>query len=76
MLVEYAETGMPAKDQLLQLLLPRERRVQLRAQLVRRVSKTRYAYSLRTLHAEDEQTLRQYLFEQHSEQQLQTASVG
>lgn len=76
MLVEYSKAGTPAKDQLLQLLLPQEHRVQLRARLVRRVSKTRYAYSLQTLHAEDEQTLRQYLFDRHSEQQLQTATVG
>ena len=75
MLVEYRKAGAPAKDQLLQLLLPREQRVQLRARLVRRVSKTHYAYSLQTLHEEDEQTLRQYLFDQHSEQQLQTATV-
>lgn len=75
MLVKYRNAGTPAKDQLLQLLLPRERRVQVRARLARRVSKTRYAYSLQTLHAEDEQTLRQYLFEQHSEQPLQTATV-
>ncbi|MDN5516497.1 MAG: PilZ domain-containing protein [Pseudomonas sp.] len=76
MLVKYGKSGTPAKDQLLQLLLPLERRVQVRAQLVRRVSQTRYAYSLQTLHAEDEQTLRQYLFEQHSEQQPQAAAVG
>lgn len=74
-LVEYSKTGTPAKDQLLQLLLPQERRVQLRAQLARRVSQTCYAYSLQTLHEEDEQTLRQYLFEQHSGQQSQTAAV-
>lgn len=76
MLVEYRRAGTPARDQLLQLLLPREQRVQLRARLVRRVSKTRYAFSLQTLHEEDEQALRQYLFDQHSEQQLQTATVG
>ncbi|MDZ4195393.1 hypothetical protein OF113_19395 [Ectopseudomonas chengduensis] len=75
-LVEYSKTGTPAKDQLLQLLLPQERRVQLRARLARRVSQKRYAYSLQTLHTEDEQTLRQYLFEQHSEQQSQTAAVS
>lgn len=74
-LVEYSKTGTPAKDQLLQLLLPQERRVQLRARLARRVSQKRYAYSLQTLHTEDEQTLRQYLFEQHSGQQSQTAAV-
>ncbi|MDH0621872.1 hypothetical protein N5E31_01240 [Pseudomonas chengduensis] len=75
-LVEYSKAGMPTKDQLLQLILPQERRVQLRAQLARRVSQTCYAYSLQTLHEEDEQTLRQYLFEQHSEQQSQTAAVS
>ena len=75
-LVEYSKAGMPTKDQLLQLLLPQERRVQLRARLARRVSQKRYAYSLQTLHTEDEQTLRQYLFEQHSEQQSQTAAVS
>ncbi|CAM3862052.1 MULTISPECIES: hypothetical protein [Pseudomonadaceae] len=75
-LVEYSKPGMPAKDQLLQLILPQERRVQLRARLARRVSQRRYAYSLQTLHAEDEQTLRQYLFDQHSEQQSQTAAVS
>lgn len=74
--MEYSKTGTPAKDQLLQLLLPQERRVQLRARLARRVSQKRYAYSLQTLHTEDEQTLRQYLFEQHSEQQSQTAAVS
>lgn len=72
MLVEYDKSGAPAKDQLLQLLLPREQRVQLRARLARRVSKTRYAYRLQTLHAEDEQTLRQYLFDRHCEQQTVT----
>jgi len=75
-LVEYSSTGTPAKDQLLQLLLPQDRRIQLRARLARRVSQKRYAYSLQTLHAEDEQTLRQYLFDQHSEQQSQTAAVS
>jgi hypothetical protein len=74
-LVEYSKAGMPTKDQLLQLILPQERRVQLRARLARRVSQKRYAYSLQTLHTEDEQTLRQYLFEQHSGQQSQTAAV-
>lgn len=67
MLLDHDKPGSPAKDQLLQLLLPQERRVQLRARLVRRIGQTRYAYSLETLHAEDEQTLRRYLFEQHSE---------
>lgn len=75
-LVEYSRTGTPAKDQLLQLLLPQERRVQLRARLARRVSQKRYAYSLQTLHTDDEQTLRQYLFEQHNEQQSQPAAVS
>ena len=75
-LVEYSKTGTPAKDQLLQLLLPQERRVQLRARLARRVSQKRYAYSLQTLHTEDEQTLRQYLFEQHNEQQPQTVAAN
>ncbi|QNH02693.1 MULTISPECIES: hypothetical protein [Pseudomonas] len=75
-LVEYSKAGMPAKDQLLQLILPQERRVQLRAQLARRVSQTCYAYSLQTLHEEDEQTLRQYLFEQHNEQQPQTVAAN
>lgn len=76
LLVQYGKPGMPAKDQLLQLILPQKRRVQLRARLVRRVSQSRYAYGLETLHAEDEQTLRQYLFEQHSEQQPHTAAVS
>ncbi|WP_231740098.1 PilZ domain-containing protein [Ectopseudomonas composti] len=76
MRVKYSKSGTPAKDQLLQLLLPQGQRVQLRAQLVRRVGQTHYAYTLQTLHAEDEQTLRQYLFEQHSELHLQTAAVG
>lgn len=76
MRVKYSKSGTPAKDQLLQLVLPLGQRVQLRAQLVRRVSQTHYAYTLQTLHTEDEQTLRQYLFEQHSELQLQTAAVG
>jgi len=75
-LVEYSKAGMPTKDQLLQLILPQERRVQLRAQLARRVSQTCYAYSLQTLHEEDEQTLRQYLFEQHNEQQPQTVAAN
>jgi hypothetical protein len=69
MLVQHNNPGNPAKDQLLQLLLPQQRRVQLRARLVRRIGKARYAYSLQTLHDEDEQTLRQYLFEQHSSRQ-------
>ena len=69
MLVRYGKPGSPAKDQLLQLMLPQQRRVQLRARLVRRISQARYAYTLTTLHAEDEQTLRQYLFEQHSDLQ-------
>lgn len=75
-LVQYGKPGTPAKDQLLQLVLPHKRRVQLRARLARRVSQSRYAYSLETLHAEDEQTLRQYLFEQHNERQPHTAAVG
>lgn len=75
-LVEYSKAGMPTKDQLLQLILPQERRVQLRAQLARRVSQTCYAYSLQTLHEEDEQTQRQYLFEQHNEQQPQTVAAN
>jgi hypothetical protein len=43
---------------------------------VRRLSQARYAYSLTTLHAEDEQTLRQYLFEQHSDLQHRPATIG
>lgn len=76
MLVKYDKGGTPAKDQLLQLLLPSQRSVQLRAQLVRRISQTRYAYRLQTLHVEDEQTLRQYLFEQHGEQRPQPATLS
>lgn len=76
MLVQYGKPGLPAGDQLLQLMLPGERRVQLRARRVRRVSQSRYAYGLQTLHAEDEQTLRHYLFEQHSKQQLHSAAVN
>lgn len=76
MLVHYGKPGSPAKDQLLQLMLPQQRRVQLRARLVRRLSQARYAYSLTTLHAEDEQTLRQYLFEQHSDLQHRPATIG
>lgn len=76
MLVQYDKPGLPAGDQLLQLMLPGERRVQLRARRVRRVSQSRYAYGLQTLHAEDEQTLRRYLFEQHSAQPLQMAAVS
>lgn len=74
--VEYCRTGTPTKDQLLQLMLPQARRVQLRARLARRVSHKRYAYSLQTLHSEDEQMLRQFLFEQHSEWQALTAALG
>jgi hypothetical protein len=76
MLVQRIAPGSPAKDQLLQLLLPQQRCVQLRARLVRRISKTRYAYSLQTLHDEDEQTLRQYLFEQHSSRQHRSDPVA
>ena len=76
MLVQYGKPGLPAGDQLLQLMLPEDRRVQLRARLVRRVCQSRYAYRLQTLHAEDEQTLRRYLFEQHSAQPLQMAAVS
>lgn len=76
MLVQYAKAGTPAKDQLLQLMLPMERRVQLRACLVRRVDRRHYAYSVETLHAEDEQTLRQYLFEQHSEHRQQPEAIA
>lgn len=75
MLVQCDAARSPAKVQLLQLLLPRQRRVQLRARLVRRVGQGRYAYSLQTLHSEDEQTLRQYLFEQHSDRQHQSEPV-
>jgi len=76
MLVHYSKPGSPAKDQLLQLILPQQRRVQLRARLVRRISQARYAYNLATLHEEDEQTLRQYLFEQHSDLQQRPATIG
>ena len=76
MLVQSASPRSPAKVQLLQLLLPQQRRVQLRARLVRRVSQSRYAYSLQTLHSEDEQTLRQYLFEQHSDRQQRAEPVA
>lgn len=69
MLVQHDSPRSPAKVQLLQLLLPQQRRVQVRARLVRRVSPNRYAYRLQPLHSEDEQTLRQYLFEQHSDRQ-------
>lgn len=75
MLVLYDKAGTPTKDQLLQLILPMERRVQLRARLVRRVGRRHYAYSVETLHAEDEQTLRQYLFEQHSERRQQPEAI-
>uniref|UniRef100_A0A653BCT7 PilZ domain-containing protein n=1 Tax=Ectopseudomonas oleovorans TaxID=301 RepID=A0A653BCT7_ECTOL len=60
---------------MLQLMLPMERRVQLRACLVRRVDRRHYAYSVETLHAEDEQTLRQYLFEKHSEHRQQPEAI-
>ncbi len=76
MLVQYGKPGLPASNPLLQLMLPEDRRVQLRARLVRRVCQSRYAYRLQTLHAEDEQTLRRYLFEQHSAQPLQMAAVS
>ncbi|MBF8161843.1 PilZ domain-containing protein [Ectopseudomonas hydrolytica] len=76
MLVQYGKSGSPAKDQLLQLILPQQRRVQLRARLVRRVSQSHYAYSLQTLHSEDEQTLRQYLFDEHSNRQREPEAVG
>lgn len=76
MLVQYGKSGSPAKDQLLQLILPQQRRVQLRARLVRRVSQSYYAYSLQTLHSEDEQTLRQYLFDEHSNRQREPEAVG
>ncbi|MGG2396580.1 PilZ domain-containing protein [Pseudomonas sp. SH1-B] len=76
MLVRCGKASAPAKDQLLQLILSAERRVQLRARLARRVDRKHYAYSLQPLHAEDEQMLRQYLFEQHSERQRQAEAIG
>lgn len=76
MLAQYDAPRSPAKVQLLQLLLPQQRRVQVRARLVRRVSQSRYAYSLQPLHSEDEQTLRQYLFEQHSDRQRRAEPVA
>lgn len=75
MLVRHNTPGSPVKERLLQLLLPEQRRVQLRASLVRRVGQGRYAYSIQPLHEEDEQTLREYLFEQHKSQQHPTAAT-
>lgn len=69
MLVQHSGVASPAKDRLLQLLLQGQCRVQLHAQLVRRVNRHHYAYRLLPLDTEDEQNLRQYLFEQHSARQ-------
>lgn len=65
MLVQNNGSGSPAANPTLQLLLPQQRLVRLQLWLVRRVSRTRYAYRLVARQVSDEQLLRQYLFEQH-----------
>lgn len=69
MLVRYEHPGRPPRQQLLQLLLPQRQRIQLRAQLIRRIGPARYAYRLHPLHADDEENLRQFLFKHYSARQ-------
>lgn len=76
MQVQCSRSSSPGKDLRLQLLLPHHQRVQLHVQLIRRLSQTRYAYSLLPLGEQDEQYLRQFLFEQHNARQSESAFVS
>lgn len=74
MLVRRSGCGAPARTLSLQLLLPRRGRVRFRAQLVRRLGPARYAYRLHLRQAQDEQALRQFLFEHHRSGQRRAAA--
>ncbi|WAJ36406.1 PilZ domain-containing protein [Pseudomonas sp. GOM7] len=75
MLVRSANKGKPAHTLHANLQLPDEACIHLQARLVRRVTGTCYAYRLQSLHDEDEQHLRQFLFDHHAASQTSQASA-
>lgn len=75
MLVDDGTLSPPDKKLAVQLLLPSQHRIQLRAVLARRLAQQRSAYRLRPCSEEDEQELRQFLFEHHSSNPQQAVTA-
>ena len=75
MLVRYAKQGKPARTLRANLQLPEQACIHLQARLVRRVAGACYAYHLQPLRDEDEQHLRQFLFDHHTTRQSNQVSA-
>ena len=75
MLVRCAKPGKPARTLRANLQLPEQACIHLQARLVRRVAGVCYAYHLQPLRSEDEQHLRQFLFDHHTTRQSNQASA-